>query len=101
MFGGAWLGISGLVSVLGGWHSLAETYPAPKGFALLPADRFRFKSIQMRGHSFVPPVNYSNCVTLGVAARGLYLAPMFMFRFMHAPVLIPWSEIIDWEEVAS
>jgi hypothetical protein len=25
--------------------------------------------------------------------EGLYLASMFLFRFMHPPLLIPWSEI--------
>jgi hypothetical protein len=97
LFGGAWLGLSALLSVMGGWHSLAQSYPVPNDFALTSADRFRFKSIQMREHTLLP-VNYSNCVTLGVTVRGLYLTPMFMFRFMHAPVLIPWSEITDWDE---
>lgn len=100
LFGGLWFGVSALLSLLGGWHSLAQTYPVPGDFELTSADRFRFKSIQLREHSLLP-VNYSNCVTLGVTARGLYLAPMFMFRFMHAPVLIPWREITDWDEGGS
>ena len=89
--------MSALLSLMGGWHSLAQSYPVPKDFALSSRDRFRFKSIQMREHTLLP-VNYGNCVTIGVTARGLYLAPMFMFRFMHAPVFIPWSEITYWGE---
>jgi hypothetical protein len=97
LFGAGWLGVSASISLLGGWHSLAESYPAPPDFALPSADRFRLKSVQLREHTFVP-ISYSNCVTLGVTARGLYLAPIFMFRFLHVPLLIPWSEIIAWDE---
>jgi hypothetical protein len=32
-------------------------------------------------------------LTLGVSQQGLYLASMFLFRFMHPPLLVPWSEI--------
>jgi hypothetical protein len=34
-----------------------------------------------------------NVLTLGVSQQGLYLASMFLFRFMHPPLLVPWSEI--------
>ncbi len=37
--------------------------------------------------------NYNNVLTLGVSQQGLYLASMFLFRFMHPPLLVPWSEI--------
>jgi hypothetical protein len=37
--------------------------------------------------------NYNNVLTLGVSRRGLYLASMFVFRFMHPPLLVPWSVI--------
>jgi hypothetical protein len=97
LFAGTWLGSSALISLIGGWHSLAETYPAPGDFVLAAADRFRFKSIQLREHTLLP-AKYGSCVTVGVTARGLYLAPMFLFRFMHAPILIPWAEITDWDE---
>ncbi len=38
-------------------------------------------------------VNYNNVLTIGVSPEGLYLASMFLFRFMHPPLLVPWSEI--------
>jgi hypothetical protein len=37
--------------------------------------------------------NYNNVLTFGVSPQGLYLASMFLFRFMHPPLLVPWSEI--------
>jgi hypothetical protein len=30
---------------------------------------------------------------MGASQRGLYLASMFLFRFMHPPLLVPWTEI--------
>ena len=37
--------------------------------------------------------NYNNALTLGVNPQGLYLAIVFLFRFRHPPLLIPWSDI--------
>lgn len=37
--------------------------------------------------------NYNNVLTIGVSPQGLYLATMLLFRFMHPPLLIPWSAI--------
>ncbi|HXW90298.1 MAG TPA: hypothetical protein VEK33_07105 [Terriglobales bacterium] len=38
-------------------------------------------------------VNYNHALTLGANREGLYLASMFLVRFMHPPLLIPWREI--------
>jgi hypothetical protein len=37
--------------------------------------------------------NYKNVLTLGVSPQGLYLASMFLFRFMRPPLLVPRSEV--------
>ena len=37
--------------------------------------------------------NYNNVLTLGASQEGLYLAAMPFFRFMHPPLLVPWSNI--------
>jgi hypothetical protein len=97
VFAGAWFGLSGILSILGGWHTLAQSYRAPGGFIPTAADRFRFKSIQLKAHPFAP-VNYGSCVTVGITEQGLYLAALPIFRFMHPPLLIPWREILDWDE---
>ena len=36
---------------------------------------------------------YNNVLSLGAIQQGLYMACMFLFRFMHPSLLIPWSEI--------
>jgi hypothetical protein len=92
-----WLAISGLLSSLGGWRLLAETFQAPPDFRLKSRDRFRFKSIQLRALRFFP-ANYNGCVTLGVTDSGLYASVFFPFRFMHPPLLIPWRDITGWQE---
>jgi hypothetical protein len=73
-FIGVWLGVASLLSVLGGWRGLSEIYGAPDQFRLQPADRFRARSLQMRGFG-VFPVNYGNCITIGITDQGLYLVP--------------------------
>lgn len=80
-----WLLIGAIISFIGGWFSLAKVYRTR-----LPFDgaKWRMQSGQMRWLT-----NYNNVLTLGVSPEGLYLASMFLFRFMHPPLLVPWSEI--------
>jgi hypothetical protein len=80
-----WLFVGAIVSFIGGWHSLAKAYRTRVSF---DGAKWRMQSGQMRWLA-----NYNNVLTLGVSPEGLYLASMFLFRFMHPPLLIPWSEI--------
>ena len=87
-----WLLVTGLIAVLGGWTSLAESYPAPDEFPLDPAQRFRLRSMQLRSTSRVR-ANYGGSMTVGITPQGLYLVPFGLLRFRHTPVLIPWAAI--------
>ncbi len=80
-----WLLVGATISLIGGWHSLAGRYRAQAPFTGM---KRTMQSGQMRWLA-----NYNNVLTLGVNQEGLYLASMFLFRFMHPPLLIPWSEI--------
>jgi hypothetical protein len=40
--------------------------------------------------------NYNNVLTLRASQQGLYLASMFLFRFMAPSLLVPWSDIKVW-----
>jgi hypothetical protein len=80
-----WLLVGATISVIGGWFSLAKVYRTQVAF---DGTKWRMQSAQMRWLA-----NYNNVLTLGVSPLGLYLASMFLFRFMHPPLLIPWSEI--------
>jgi hypothetical protein len=80
-----WLVVGAAVSLIGGWHSLAKRYRTQEAFT--GAER-RMQSARMRWLT-----NYNGILTLGVNREGFYLATVFLFRFMHPPMLIPWSEI--------
>jgi hypothetical protein len=80
-----WFLVGATISFIGGWFSLAKVYRTQVPFN---GAKWRGQSGQMRWLA-----NYNNVLTLGVSQQGLYLASMFLFRFMHPPLLVPWSEI--------
>ena len=80
-----WLLVGATISVVGGWFSLAKVYRTRVPFH---GAKWSMQSGQMRWLA-----NYNNVLTLGASQEGLYLASLFLFRFMHPPLLIPWSEI--------
>jgi hypothetical protein len=80
-----WFLVAATISFIGGWFSLAKVYRTRVPFN---GAKWRMQSGQMRWLA-----NYHNVLTLGVSPQGLYLASMFLFRFMHPPLLVPWSEI--------
>jgi hypothetical protein len=77
--------VGAIISFVGGWFSLAKVYRTRVPFE---GAKWRMQSGQMRWLA-----NYNNVLTIGVSQQGLYLASMFLFRFMHPPLLVPWSEI--------
>ena len=80
-----WFLVGAVISFVGGWFSLAKVYRTRVPFN---GAKWGRQSGQMRWL-----VNYNRVLTLGASQEGLYLACMFLFRFMHPPLLIPWSEI--------
>jgi len=80
-----WFLVAATMSLIGGWFSLAKVYRTQVPFS---GTKWKMQSGQMRWLA-----NYNNVLTLGVSPQGLYLASMFLFRFMHPPLLVPWSEI--------
>ena len=84
VFTGMWLGISFLLSAIGGWNRLALHYAnSPSGIE----KRFRFRSAQFGS------VSYGRCVMFGTSIRGLSIAVLPLFRLGHAPLFIPWRDI--------
>lgn len=87
-----WLGVTQLLSHVGGWSVLAERYPARTtagerdlGTASLTLDR-----------GFIV-VNYNRSVRFQISAEGLGMATSPFFRRAHPPVLIPWGEVASCE----
>jgi hypothetical protein len=80
-----WFLVASVVSFVGGWFSLSRLYRTRVPF---DGTKWRMQSGRMRWLT-----NYNNVLTIGVNPQGLYLASVLLFRFMHPPLLIPWSEI--------
>jgi hypothetical protein len=80
-----WLLVGATISFVGGWFSLAKVYRTRVPF---DGAKWGMQSGQMRWLA-----NCNSVLTLGVSQQGLYLSSMFLFRFMHPPLLVPWSEI--------
>jgi hypothetical protein len=82
-----WFLICAIISFVGGWFSLAKVYRTQVPFS---GAKWRGQSGQMRRLWLA---NYNHVLTIGASPQGLYLANIFLFRFMHPPLLVPWSEI--------
>lgn len=80
-----WLLVGATLSFVGGWFSLSRLYRTQVRF---DGAKWGGQSGRMRWLT-----SYNHVLTLGANREGLYLACMFLFRFMHPPLLIPWREI--------
>jgi hypothetical protein len=72
-----------LIAKLGGWAGVAKRYAArrwPEGA------HFTGQSLQI-----APATNYGGCVRVTFSREGLWLAPIWLFRLGHRPLLIPWD----------
>jgi hypothetical protein len=88
-----WLGITALLSHLGGWASLANAFPANDE---VDGERFRFRSGSLGKPYF--PVRYGNCLFATVGQHGFRLAILFPFRFLSPPIFVPWAAVLSVEE---
>lgn len=89
-----WLGICRLLSATSGWQELAERF---KSDAPLEGERFRFRSGAMGGRYF--PVSYGGCLFATVGPKGFALSILFLFRFSHPRLVVPWSAVERCEPV--
>jgi hypothetical protein len=93
LFALSWLAISALLSLIGGWHSLAQEFRAEDDGS---GERFYFVSGGL-GARFAP-VSYRGCLFVTVGDRGIRLSIFFLFRFLSPPLFIPWEEVSSVEE---
>jgi hypothetical protein len=88
VFVGMWLLVTGVLSRVGGWASLAAEFRATEPIS---GENFRYVSGSV-GRK-VLPVSYRNCLSVHVDERGFGLALLFLFRFQSPPLFIPWSQV--------
>lgn len=78
-----WLFISWVISIMGGWSSLAQKYPLYE----------KFQGRQTVTSGRVGMCNYGGALKIGANDEGLYLGVFFLFRFGHKPLMVPWESI--------
>ena len=80
--------ISTLLSTRSGWHRIATRFPYKK-----IADHRKYYFVRMSLGSGSFPVAYGGCVIVRLSPHGLGLSVIFLIRYMHRPIFIPWSEV--------
>src|SRR3990172_6382076 len=89
-----WLAISGALSLLGGWYELSQRF---KRNDAVDGERFYFRSGAI-GWRWLP-VSYGSCLFATIGSKSIALSVLFPFRFLHPPLLIPWSAVERCEKV--
>jgi hypothetical protein len=80
-----WLFVGAMLAYTSGWVALAARYRAGER----PSGRV------LRGQVIaVGSVSENNVTYLIPTEAGLYMYPMFLFRFMRPPILLPWREVV-------
>jgi hypothetical protein len=80
-----WIGVSFMVSLVGGWFELGRAYRANKPFQ---GQKWRFQDAQLR-----LLMRYNKILTVGANGEGLYLAMFLLFAAGHPPLFIPWQDV--------
>ncbi|MCA9917630.1 MAG: hypothetical protein KC445_06725 [Anaerolineales bacterium] len=80
-----WSVIVYLISRLGGWGSMAESYPYHEPRA---AECFSMQSAIVR-----LTLSYKNVLKVCADEEGVYFSMLFLFRPGHSPFFVPWEEI--------
>ncbi len=80
-----WSVIVFLISRLGGWGSIAESYPSREPRS---AQCFSMQSAILRFTT-----SYRGVIKICADEEGVYFSVMFLFRPGHSPFFVPWEEI--------
>jgi hypothetical protein len=83
-------------SWISGWQTLAWRYHTRRKIFGEP---FYMQSAAMGLSSYIHQTAYHGCLTIVANSEGIFVVPMLIFRFGHAPLFIPWSHlrIGEWE----
>ena len=89
-----WLAICGVLSMIGGWYELSRRFKSNEG---IDGERFSLRSGAIGWGAF--SVSYGGCLFITVGPKGIALSILFLFRFLHPRLVIPWSAIERCETV--
>jgi hypothetical protein len=82
------LAITGGISFASGWRQLAGRFASDRP---VHGEDFRFAWVAFARGAI--PVAYKGCVFANVGSSGIALSMLFLFRFLHPRLFIPWPEI--------
>lgn len=88
-WGAMWILVTGILSLAGGWYSLAKSYRPPER-SMGPGNVYTFQSVTIGLLG-----NYRSCVKVAIHDEGIIMRPIVLYHFMHGPVFIPWSGMAD------
>jgi hypothetical protein len=88
-----WFGTLAFVALIGGWVGLAERFATRERPA---GDAFAMQSVSLSMFG-----SYNGAVDVTVGPAGVHLVPMFLFRFGHKPLLIPWTAVAECAQSGS
>jgi len=80
--------ISAILSTRSGWRRIAARFPHKN-----ITDYRKYHFVRMSLGSGPLPVGYGGCVIVRLSPHGLGLSVIFLIRFLHPPIFIPWSEV--------
>jgi len=84
--------ISTMLSTKSGWHRIATRFPYKR---ITEHTKYYFTRMSLGSGKF--PVAYGGCVIVRLSPHGLGLSVIFLFRYMHRPIFIPWPEVFRCE----
>lgn len=80
-----WIGVTGLISVIGGWRGLARAHPMPAA-VLETGETYTLQSVRLGYFA-----NYNSSITVTVYMKGIRIVPIFLFSLFHGPIYIGYD----------
>lgn len=80
--------LSAMLSMRSGWRRIAKKFPYRE---VTEHQKYRFVRMLLGSGQF--PVAYGGAVRVRLSPHGLGLSVIFLLRFFHPPMFIPWSEV--------
>jgi hypothetical protein len=84
------VGMMRLIAEISGWSLLAKRFRRQR---VMGEEMWIFRSARMRFR-----VRYGQCLNVAADTFGIYFSIFSLFRVGHAPLLIPWEEVVVQSE---
>jgi len=88
-----WIGVTGLISFIGGWSRLARKFSLSEETGTVLSS-FRWTSL-----NFNYLVAYRSCVNITITDSGVILKTAFLFSAFHKPIYFLWNDISNIEYI--